>query len=166
MECKLQFYFGYLVGTYPSLLAMQKLHMGKFLSIMTMAWAITILAMLGVKDFTGVAIARFCLGLTESCLSPGFTILTGRFYRQQEQPWRFGLWTLTNGLLPIPMLVIFYGKYHRILASYPFPLPDLCILFRSGPRYRNQSPTVEAYLSPSWHSHFPDWSHYVVACTG
>lgn len=31
------------------------------------------------------------------------------WYNHKEQPFRFGLWTVLNGLLPIPFLVIYYG---------------------------------------------------------
>ena len=82
----------YRVGTYPSLLAMQKLHMGRFLGVMTICWGASLLGMLAVKNFAGLAVCRFLLGLFESCLAPGFLQLTGRFYRQQEQPFRFGIW--------------------------------------------------------------------------
>jgi sugar phosphate permease len=126
------FSFGYAVGAYPSLLAMQRLKMNQFLGVMTVLWGATLLGMLGVSNFAGLMVCRFLLGLCESCLAPGFVQLTGRFYRQHEQPWRFGLWvrqpsflcfrgltadsnllqTVSNGLLPIPMLVCFYGLGH------------------------------------------------------
>jgi MFS transporter, ACS family, allantoate permease len=31
------------------------------------------------------------------------------WYTHKEQPFRFGLWTVLNGVLPIPFLVIYYG---------------------------------------------------------
>ncbi|OQE39029.1 hypothetical protein PENCOP_c007G08281 [Penicillium coprophilum] len=34
------------------------------------------------------------------------------WYTQEEQPLRFGLWTMTNGALPVPFLVIYYGLGH------------------------------------------------------
>ncbi|KAH8882036.1 hypothetical protein GQ53DRAFT_772925 [Thozetella sp. PMI_491] len=43
--------------------------------------------------------------LFESCVVPGLLLM----YTQQEQPFRFGLWTITNGALPVPFLVIYYG---------------------------------------------------------
>lgn len=33
------------------------------------------------------------------------------WYTPQEQPFRFGLWTVANGALPVPFLIIYYGKY-------------------------------------------------------
>jgi len=106
------FYFGYLLGTYPSLYCMQRFHIGRFIGIMTLCWGATILAMIGVTSFGGLMAARFLLGLFEACLSPGFLAITTRWYKQKEQPFRFALWTLTNGLMPIPALVIYYGIGH------------------------------------------------------
>jgi hypothetical protein len=34
------------------------------------------------------------------------------WYTQEEKPFRFGLWTVTNGALPVPFLVIYYGLGH------------------------------------------------------
>ena len=31
------------------------------------------------------------------------------WYTQREQPFRFGLWTVLNGFLPVPFLIIYYG---------------------------------------------------------
>lgn len=38
----------------------------------------------------------------------GYLTLRDR-YTQREQPFRFGLWTVTNGALPVPFLVIYWG---------------------------------------------------------
>ena len=34
------------------------------------------------------------------------------WYTQKEQPLRFGLWTALNGFLPVPFLVIYWGRYY------------------------------------------------------
>lgn len=34
------------------------------------------------------------------------------WYTQEEKPLRFGLWTVTNGAMPVPFLVIYYGLGH------------------------------------------------------
>lgn len=48
--------------------------------------------MLGITNFGGLMACRFLLGLFEACLSPGFLAMTTRWYRQEEQPFRFALW--------------------------------------------------------------------------
>lgn len=34
------------------------------------------------------------------------------WYNPKEMPARFGIWTVMNGALPIPMLLIYYGLGH------------------------------------------------------
>lgn len=40
------------------------------------------------KDFTGLMTARFFLGVGEAAIAPGFTLITGMFYKREEQPVR------------------------------------------------------------------------------
>jgi len=106
------FYVGYAIGIFPSIYMMQKFHAGKFVGLMVIAWGVTMLGMLGCKDFTGLAILRVLLGFFESCLNPGFSLINTRWYTQKELPWRTALWTINNGLMPIPFLLIYYGIGH------------------------------------------------------
>lgn len=41
---------------------------------------------------------RTLLGAAESVVTPGFALLTARFYTRQEQPLRFAIWYSCNGL--------------------------------------------------------------------
>ena len=41
---------------------------------------------------------RGLLGLLESLVTPGFGLITARFYTRQEQPLRFNLWYCFNGV--------------------------------------------------------------------
>jgi ACS family allantoate permease-like MFS transporter len=85
---------------------MQKLHIGKFIAVMTVCWGISILAMLGVSNYGGLLACRFLLGLFEACLSPGFLQITTRWYKQREQPFRFALWVSRALVLPILVLLL------------------------------------------------------------
>lgn len=46
------------------------------------------------------------------------------WYTQEEKPFRFGLWTVTNGAMPVPFLVIYYGLGHvttgPVVRAIPF----------------------------------------------
>jgi MFS family permease len=42
----------------------------------------------GCRSFGGLAVARFFLGMGEAAIAPGFTLLTGMFYKREEQPFR------------------------------------------------------------------------------
>jgi hypothetical protein len=52
------------------------------------------------------------------------------WYTHKEQPLRFGLWTVLNGVLPIPFLVIYYGMLFSLLilnkAEECFKRPRTC----------------------------------------
>lgn len=39
-------------------------------------------------SFAGLMCARFFLGMTESAVAPGFSLLVGMFYTRKEQPSR------------------------------------------------------------------------------
>jgi hypothetical protein len=40
------------------------------------------------KNFAGLATARFFLGVAEAAVVPGFSLVTGIFYKREEQPKR------------------------------------------------------------------------------
>ena len=40
------------------------------------------------KNFAGLMAARFFLGVSESAVAPGFSLVTGIFYKRSEQPLR------------------------------------------------------------------------------
>lgn len=40
------------------------------------------------KDFATLATARFFLGVAEAAVVPGFSLITGLFYKKEEQPIR------------------------------------------------------------------------------
>jgi MFS family permease len=41
------------------------------------------------KNFGGLMAARFFLGVGEAAIAPGFALLTGMFYKREEQPLRY-----------------------------------------------------------------------------
>jgi ACS family allantoate permease-like MFS transporter len=43
-------------------------------------------------------IARFFLGAAEAAVSPGFSMITGMWYKREEQPLRHGLWFTGNSI--------------------------------------------------------------------
>lgn len=40
-------------------------------------------------SFAGLMVARFFLGVGEAAIAPGFTLITGMFYKREEQPVRY-----------------------------------------------------------------------------
>ncbi|EXJ86765.1 hypothetical protein A1O3_03719 [Capronia epimyces CBS 606.96] len=103
------FYFGCLLGSFFAGPILQRFHVGKLLGVAYFLWGCTLLGCMGAKGFASLAALRFLLGLFESVLVPGLLLITTMWYTHREQPARLGLWTVLNGALPIPFLVVFWG---------------------------------------------------------
>lgn len=107
--CVSIFFFGALLGSALVGRILQYFHVGKVLAVAYFCWGITLLGCIGAKGFATLAAMRFLLGLFESVLVPGLLMITTMWYTHREQPSRLGVWTVLNGALPIPFLMVFYG---------------------------------------------------------
>lgn len=72
--------------------------------------------------------ARFFLGVFESCLNPGFILITSSWWKREEQPARIAIWYCANGVISIPSGFIFYGVAH-LHARGLFPYQWMFIFF-------------------------------------
>ncbi|KAL7622755.1 hypothetical protein AAE478_006433 [Parahypoxylon ruwenzoriense] len=108
------FYFGYLVAQYPANYILQRYRTARILSLSVISWGVLMLAHLGLRNFTGLMVIRFLLGVAESVVTPGFVIYTSMFYTRREQGTfsiissllSFGLGHITNTVLK-PWMYIF-----------------------------------------------------------
>jgi MFS family permease len=57
-------------------------------------------------------LARFLLGVAESSISPGFSLITGIWYNRGEQPLRHGLWFAGNSLATMFGGLLAYAVAH------------------------------------------------------
>lgn len=73
-------------------------------------------------NFSSLAAARFFLGVFESCLNPGFVLISSSWWKREEQASRIGLWYSANGLASIPAGVLFWAIAHIDVSSTPSPL--------------------------------------------
>ncbi|KAI1328667.1 allantoate permease [Xylariaceae sp. FL0255] len=92
------FYFGYLAGQFPSAYLIQRLPVGRFVSVTTIIWGIIVLTTPAVKSFSGLAANRFFLGITEAAVNPAFVAIMSIWYTTDEQPLRLEAYYCTNGL--------------------------------------------------------------------
>lgn len=106
------FYIGYLVFSYPASILMVRLPLGKYLGGTCLAWAICLCCHAATSNFTGLMIVRFFLGATEASISPGFSLMTGMFYKRSEQPFRHGIWFFGNSLATMFGGLLAYGIAH------------------------------------------------------
>lgn len=122
------FYIGYLVAQYPTNLLMQRFPTGRYISVNFVLWGITLACTGACTSFGPFAAARFFLGVFESCLNPGFILITSSFWKREEQPLRIAIWYCANGIISIPSGFIFYGVAH-LHARGLFPYQWMFIFF-------------------------------------
>ncbi|KAH2848965.1 hypothetical protein KXW36_006565 [Aspergillus fumigatus] len=107
------FYFGYLIAQYPAGYTLQRLPMGKVLSITTIMWGALLMTTPACHNFAGIAANRFLLGLLEAVVNPGFVLLMSTWYTAKEQPLRLEAYYCTNGIA-----TMFGGKEQDRLIGY------------------------------------------------
>ncbi|KAJ5370800.1 uncharacterized protein N7496_006892 [Penicillium cataractarum] len=131
------FYFGYLLASYPVLMMLVKLPLGKSLATVFIVWAIILGCHAATKNFAGLMVARFFLGVAEASISPGFSLITSLWYRTSEQPLRHGLWFASNSASGIFASIMAWGIYHIHDALKPwqwlFIIMALATYIRLGP---------------------------------
>ena len=67
----------------------------------------------------GLLATRFFLGVTESAIAPGLTVVVSMFYKRSEQPLRHAAWFLGNTCAGIFGGLIQYGIGHiQTIASW------------------------------------------------
>ncbi|KAG5653695.1 hypothetical protein H0H81_011275 [Sphagnurus paluster] len=112
------FYLSYLAFEYPQNLALQKLPVGKWMSINIFIWAIALMAHSACKSFGALFAVRFILGMCEGAITPGFMIVTSMFYTREEQTKRVGYWFLMNGMGVIFLGLIAFGLIHTKTPNF------------------------------------------------
>ncbi|KAH7322691.1 major facilitator superfamily domain-containing protein [Stachybotrys elegans] len=98
-----------LVMQLPFALALVKLPIGKFTSIMVLGWGLTLTSMTWAHDFHRLMVARFFLGAFEASVGPSFVAITQMWWRRREQTLRVGSWYCMNGLTWVLGSLITYG---------------------------------------------------------
>ncbi|KXG48527.1 Major facilitator superfamily domain, general substrate transporter [Penicillium griseofulvum] len=97
------FYFGpssYLVVRFP---------IGKYLAVSVFLWGGVLMCHAACSNWSGLMAARFFLGVGEAAIAPGFTLLTGMFYKREEQPLRQSAWFFGNFVAVLIGGLIAYG---------------------------------------------------------
>ncbi|KAJ6105021.1 hypothetical protein N7486_003710 [Penicillium sp. IBT 16267x] len=103
------FYFGYLVWSWPSSYLIVRLPLGKYLSLAVFIWGGVLMCHAACTSWSGLMAARFFLGVGEASIAPGFALITGMFYKREEQPARQAAWFLGNCIASIVGGLIAYG---------------------------------------------------------
>ena len=75
--------WSYLLGRY---------HAGRILGFSAFIWGVMVLVMVWSKSFSHVLVTRFFLGVFESAVTPGLSLMTGWWYTRGEIPLRQTIW--------------------------------------------------------------------------
>ncbi|OQE21757.1 hypothetical protein PENSTE_c011G04086 [Penicillium steckii] len=103
------FYFGYFFWSWPSSYVIVRLPIGKYLACSVFVWGGILMCHAATTNFAGLMCARFFLGVGEAAIAPGFTLLTGMFYKREEQPIRQSAWFFGNCIAVLVGGLIAYG---------------------------------------------------------
>ncbi|KAJ5647774.1 hypothetical protein N7490_004146 [Penicillium lividum] len=106
------FYFGYFAWSFPTTWIIVRVPLGKYLSLVVFAWGAVLACHAACHNYAGFMVARFILGVMEASVAPGFSFLTGKFYKREEQPLRHGIWFLGNSFAGFFGGLIAYGIGH------------------------------------------------------
>ncbi|KAB8257359.1 major facilitator superfamily domain-containing protein [Aspergillus pseudonomiae] len=118
------FYIGYLAASYPISLGFVKFPLGKYLSLLIFLWGVVLTFHALAKDYAGLMVLRTFLGVFESAISPGFSLITGMWYTPSEHVSRHTFWFAGNASFSIIGSLIAYG-----IAHYRDHFPQWKMLF-------------------------------------
>jgi len=103
------FSLGYLAANFPCALIIQKMPLSKWVVITMTIWGVILATMAAGKNFGGLFAIRLLLGFFEASITPVFVIMTGMWYKHNEQAKRLGLWYSGVGMATIIGSPIAYG---------------------------------------------------------
>ncbi|KAH8600202.1 MFS general substrate transporter [Bisporella sp. PMI_857] len=103
------FYFGYLFWEYPTTILIQRLPIGKYLSIVTIFWGAVVACTAACTSFGGLVTVRFLLGVAEATISPACVYITSIWYTRDEIPGRTGFWFAGNSFGGFLSSLLAYG---------------------------------------------------------
>ncbi|KAJ5110563.1 hypothetical protein N7532_001098 [Penicillium argentinense] len=103
------FYFGYFFWSWPSSYVIVRLPIGQYLACSVFIWGGILMCHAACTNWAGLMCARFFLGVGEAAIAPGFTLLTGMFYKREEQPIRQSAWFFGNCIAVLVGGLIAYG---------------------------------------------------------
>ncbi|KAJ5860665.1 uncharacterized protein N7529_007975 [Penicillium soppii] len=129
------FYIGYLCACYPISLGFVKFPLGKYLTnILTVVkyscshrsflWGVVLTLHAVTNSYASLMALRTLLGVFESAISPGFSLITGMWYTPREHVSRHSIWFAGNALASIIGSLIAYG-----LLSYEGSIAQWKLLF-------------------------------------
>ncbi|KAL3455250.1 major facilitator superfamily domain-containing protein [Aspergillus heterothallicus] len=118
------FYIGYLAASYPISLGFVRFPLGRYLSCLIFCWGVVLTLHAVAENYAGLMVLRTFLGIFESAISPGFSLITGMWYTPKEHMSRHSFWFAGNASASLIGSGIAYGILH-----YTGPLSQWKMLF-------------------------------------
>ncbi|KAL4882035.1 major facilitator superfamily domain-containing protein [Aspergillus karnatakaensis] len=106
------FYIGYLAASYPISLGFVRFPLGRYLSLLIFIWGVILTLHAVAEDYPGLMVLRTFLGIFESAISPGFSLITGMWYTPKEHVSRHSFWFAGNACASLIGSGIAYGILH------------------------------------------------------
>jgi ACS family allantoate permease-like MFS transporter len=103
------FYLGYLVFEFPISMALQRFPVAKTSSLLIIIWGMILCLHATPSTYAGFITLRTLLGIFESGVTPAMVIITGQWYKADEQFLRTAYWFACNGFGTILGSSIAYG---------------------------------------------------------
>lgn len=92
------FYFAYLISEWPASYLVQRFRTGKIVAVFVIIWGCVLLCTAACRNFAGLAVCRFMLGIFEAVITPAFMLIVSQWFARDKQPARAGLFYCFNGV--------------------------------------------------------------------
>ncbi|ORY54937.1 MFS general substrate transporter [Pseudomassariella vexata] len=103
------FYITYMCFEFPSNILLQRYLMGRTLSCYMICWGVIVLCIGFAQNFTHLIVLRALQGVFECCISPGFILVVGSWYKTREHASRSLVFQSANAGFGIIAHLILYG---------------------------------------------------------
>lgn len=97
---------------YSANLLIQRLPIGKLTGTMIFIWSVILCCHVAAKNYAGILVLRFLLGMFEAGISPSIMNVVAMFYTRSEQPLRMCVFLGFNGMSTIVGALLGYGLGH------------------------------------------------------
>lgn len=107
--CGTAFYLGYLFFEFPANTLIQHFPLAKVTAAFIILWGMILCLHSACKTYAAIVALRVILGILESAVTPAMVIITGQWYKKEEQMFITSIWFSFNGLGTIMGGAIAYG---------------------------------------------------------
>ncbi|GAB1196565.1 major facilitator superfamily domain-containing protein [Aspergillus pseudonomiae] len=90
-------YIAVLIVEYPTNWILQRVPIAKYLGINIILWGSVLALHAACHNFVGLVVVRTLLGIFEAVCQPSFVILSGMWYKREEQAATVTYWYMMNG---------------------------------------------------------------------